>query len=78
MLEQGERIVQQTRSFDASNDTTFSIRDKEEANDYRYFPEPDLSPFLLSRIVHSKYKRTATCVAIRADGKIQRVWVKRI
>ncbi len=48
MLEKGERIIQQTRSFDASNDTTFAIRDKEEANDYRYFPEPDLSPFHLS------------------------------
>ncbi len=48
LLEQGKRIVQQTRSFDASNDTTFAIRDKEEANDYRYFPEPDLSPFHLS------------------------------
>ncbi len=48
LLENGERIIQQTRSFDASNDTTFAIRDKEEANDYRYFPEPDLSPFHLS------------------------------
>ena len=48
MLEKGERIIQQTRSFDASNDTTFAIRDKEEANDYRYFPEPDLAPFHLS------------------------------
>ncbi len=48
LLEEGERIVQQTRSFDASDDTTFAIRDKEEANDYRYFPEPDLSPFHLS------------------------------
>jgi len=48
MLERGERIIQQTRSFDASDDTTFAIRDKEEANDYRYFPEPDLSPFHLA------------------------------
>ncbi|WP_240743211.1 Asp-tRNA(Asn)/Glu-tRNA(Gln) amidotransferase subunit GatB [Ilyomonas limi] len=48
LLEKGERIIQQTRSFDASTDTTFAIRDKEEANDYRYFPEPDLSPFHLS------------------------------
>jgi aspartyl-tRNA(Asn)/glutamyl-tRNA(Gln) amidotransferase subunit B len=45
MVEKGERITQQTRSFDADNDTTFAIRDKEEANDYRYFPEPDLTPF---------------------------------
>jgi aspartyl-tRNA(Asn)/glutamyl-tRNA(Gln) amidotransferase subunit B len=48
LLENGERIIQQTRSFNASDDTTFAIRDKEEANDYRYFPEPDLSPFHLS------------------------------
>ena len=48
IVENGGKITQQTRSFDASTDTTFSIRDKEEANDYRYFAEPDLSPFLLS------------------------------
>ncbi|HEX8331052.1 MAG TPA: Asp-tRNA(Asn)/Glu-tRNA(Gln) amidotransferase subunit GatB, partial [Segetibacter sp.] len=40
MAERGEIITQQTRSFNAENDTTFAIRDKEEANDYRYFPEP--------------------------------------
>lgn len=49
MLEKGEAIVQQTRSFDAETDTTFAIRDKEEANDYRYFPEPDLTPFHLTK-----------------------------
>ena len=48
MADRGETITQQTRSFDANNDTTFSIRDKEEANDYRYFPEPDLTPFQLT------------------------------
>lgn len=48
LLEEGKTIQQQTRSFDASNDTTFAIRDKEEANDYRYFPDPDLAPFHLS------------------------------
>jgi len=46
-VEHGNTIKQQTRSFDASNDTTFSIRDKEEANDYRYFPDPDLPAFVL-------------------------------
>lgn len=45
LLENGEAIVQQTRSFDASNGTTFALRTKEEANDYRYFPDPDLPPF---------------------------------
>ena len=48
VLESGGTITQQTRSFDASSDTTFAIRDKEEANDYRYFPDPDLAPFVLS------------------------------
>ncbi len=43
----GEKIIQQTRSYDAGSGTTFAIRDKEDADDYRYFPEPDLTPFQL-------------------------------
>ena len=49
ITEAGGTILQQTRSFDANNDTTFSIRDKEDANDYRYFPDPDLAPFQLTQ-----------------------------
>lgn len=45
VVEKGETIQQQTRRFDALNGTTFSMRSKEEANDYRYFPDPDLPPF---------------------------------
>jgi aspartyl-tRNA(Asn)/glutamyl-tRNA(Gln) amidotransferase subunit B len=56
MVESGERIIQQTRSFNAEDDTTFSIRDKEEANDYRYFPEPDLAPFMLTEDFISNVK----------------------
>jgi aspartyl-tRNA(Asn)/glutamyl-tRNA(Gln) amidotransferase subunit B len=48
ILEKGEQVMQQTRSFDALNGTTFSLRSKEEANDYRYFPEPDLTPFFIT------------------------------
>ena len=47
-VEKGNNIKQQTRSFDATNDSTFSLRDKEEANDYRYFPDPDLPAFVLT------------------------------
>jgi len=49
ITETGGTILQQTRSFDANNDSTFSIRDKEDANDYRYFPDPDLAPFQLTQ-----------------------------
>jgi len=48
LLEEGKPVLQQTRSFDALTDTTFSLRSKEEANDYRYFPDPDLPPFTVT------------------------------
>ena len=47
LIESGEPILQQTRSFEANNGTTFAIREKEDADDYRYFPDPDLAPFYL-------------------------------
>jgi aspartyl-tRNA(Asn)/glutamyl-tRNA(Gln) amidotransferase subunit B len=58
LVEAGNPIQQQTRSFDASNDTTFAIRDKEEANDYRYFPDPDLAPFHLTDKYINSIKET--------------------
>lgn len=48
-LESGEQIVQETRSFDAVNGITISMRSKEAANDYRYFPEPDLLPLVIKQ-----------------------------
>lgn len=47
-LEEGGRIVQETRLWDPSTGTTQSMRSKEEAHDYRYFPEPDLVPIMAS------------------------------
>ena len=44
MLEAGEKISQESRLFDESSGKTVSMRSKEEAHDYRYFPEPDLVP----------------------------------
>ena len=48
ILMAGEAVVQQTRNFDADSGTTSALRTKEEANDYRYFPDPDLAPVLIS------------------------------
>ena len=48
-LRDGGRIVQETRLWDAAGGRTFSMRSKEEAHDYRYFPEPDLPPLVVSR-----------------------------
>jgi aspartyl-tRNA(Asn)/glutamyl-tRNA(Gln) amidotransferase subunit B len=48
MLRKGEVVQQQTRSYDAATGTTFALRTKEEANDYRYFTDPDLPPFIVT------------------------------
>jgi aspartyl-tRNA(Asn)/glutamyl-tRNA(Gln) amidotransferase subunit B len=47
-LEGGRAIVQETRGWDEKTGSTYSMRSKEEANDYRYFPEPDLPPLLVT------------------------------
>lgn len=49
LLENGETVIQQTRLFDAKNGATYAMRSKEEAHDYRYFPDPDLPPLQLSQ-----------------------------
>ena len=63
----GEPILQETRSFDADKGVTFSMRSKEEANDYRYFPEPDLPPFIVTTEVLDEIR--ATIPALSASWK---------
>lgn len=48
LLDAGEAVVQETRLYDAAKGTTHSMRSKEQAHDYRYFPEPDLVPFTVT------------------------------
>ncbi|MGE4017654.1 MAG: Asp-tRNA(Asn)/Glu-tRNA(Gln) amidotransferase subunit GatB [Cyclobacteriaceae bacterium] len=48
LLETGNQVNSETRTFDASTGKTYGMRTKEELNDYRYFPDPDLSPFVVT------------------------------
>ena len=48
LVESGEKIHQETRLFNSAEGRTYSMRSKEEAHDYRYFPEPDLLPLVVS------------------------------
>ncbi|SDH98766.1 aspartyl/glutamyl-tRNA(Asn/Gln) amidotransferase subunit B [Pseudomonas benzenivorans] len=47
LIEDGGKVIQQTRLYDPNKDETRAMRSKEEANDYRYFPDPDLLPVLI-------------------------------
>jgi len=47
VIEDGGKVVQETRLYDADNNDTRAMRSKEEANDYRYFPDPDLLPVVI-------------------------------
>jgi len=55
-VEAGETIAQETRSFDALKGITISMRSKEAANDYRYFPEPDLQPIVVDTVYINQVK----------------------
>ena len=58
VIENGGQIVHETRGFDAVKGITISQRHKEEANDYRYFPEPDLQPIEITKEYIEQIKKT--------------------
>lgn len=58
LVENGQPVIQETRSFDVDSGTTFSLRSKEDADDYRYFPEPDLCPFHITDEYLQQVKKT--------------------
>jgi len=58
ILEEGGKIYMETRSFNAVDGSTFKLRSKEEAHDYRFFPEPDLQPTNVEKEYIEKVKKT--------------------
>ena len=68
-LENGDEIVQETRLYDPDRDETRSMRSKEEANDYRYFPDPDLLPL---EIDEETIKKIRESLPELFDAKVKR------
>lgn len=58
IIEQGQKIAQETRLFDANTGRTYTMRSKEDAQDYRYFPDPDLRPLNLKQSYIDEIKKT--------------------
>ena len=60
VIEGGGRVIQETRLWDSTTGRTFSMRSKEEAHDYRYFPEPDLPPVVVNEARIAAVRETMT------------------
>jgi aspartyl-tRNA(Asn)/glutamyl-tRNA(Gln) amidotransferase subunit B len=58
ILEKGKKVRHETRGFNATNNSTISMRHKVEAKDYRYFPEPDLQPIVIKEEYINEIKKT--------------------
>ncbi len=58
LLENGDKVIQQTRLYNPDTDSTHAMRDKENENDYRYFPDPDLLPIQVTRYQIAEVKRS--------------------
>jgi aspartyl-tRNA(Asn)/glutamyl-tRNA(Gln) amidotransferase subunit B len=58
MIESGGRITQETRLYNPAEGKTYSMRSKEQAHDYRYFPEPDLPPLIINKTCEADIRRT--------------------
>lgn len=70
-LESGEVILQQTRRWDDLKNQSFAMRSKEDALDYRYFPEPDLPPLVLSEELLAKVKDMEIIVPFQEIKKMK-------
>ena len=69
LLEEGKEVIQETRLYDADHNETRSMRSKEEANDYRYFPDPDLLPISIDS---SLIETITSSLPEKLDKKLER------
>ena len=74
LLEEGKRVVQETRRWDENKDATYAMRSKENAQDYRYFPEPDLPPLELSEEYIDALRAAQPELAQAKRERYQREW----
>ena len=73
VIEGGGKIVQETRLYDSAKDETRSMRSKEEANDYRYFPDPDLLPVLIEPAFVAAVRATLPELPDEKSARLQAV-----
>lgn len=71
LLQNGEAVVQQTRQYNPENGTTSALRNKENAHDYRYFPDPDLPPVVLDNDYLQEVKEEITTLPWEAYAHLQ-------
>lgn len=71
LLDKGQQITQETRGWDDAKQKTFSQRSKEEAHDYRYFPDPDLPPVQLSKDYINKIKKSMPVMPNEWRGRLK-------
>lgn len=74
LVESGGIVTQQTRSYDVAKDITVAIREKEDANDYRYFADPDLAPFNLSDSFIDEIKQSLPQLPQQLSQQFQQVF----
>ncbi len=73
VIERGDRIIQETRLWDPDKNKTFSMRTKEDAQEYRYFPDPDLLPLIVSDEMIELYRKQLPELPIARAKRFQAV-----
>lgn len=74
IIEEGKRVVQETRRWDENKDATFAMRSKENAQDYRYFPEPDIPPLEIGEDYLERLRKEQPEMAEARMARYQADW----